>query len=203
MGVFENRSADSTDVLHEYFVPPHNLEVFVEQIRPVILEERGDLLNVTVRDVRRDDDTFLRYADSDLLALVMLFHHPRTAEGDARMQSLTRRLIDAALRCGGRYYLPYRLHATDEQFRAAYPQADRFFELKRRYDPDEVFQNTVLPPLRAVATVKELRPDRVTFLPVPERVQHRGGMIAGHAPRAPREPDVPAHATVGGTGVQR
>ena len=54
----------------------------------------------------------------------MLFHHPRTPEGDAAMQSLTRELIDAALRCGGRYYLPYRLHATDEQFHAAYPQAE-------------------------------------------------------------------------------
>ncbi len=47
------------------------------------------------------------------------------------MEALTRELIDAALACGGRYYLPYRLHATPEQFRAAYPQAERFFKLKR------------------------------------------------------------------------
>jgi FAD/FMN-containing dehydrogenase len=57
------------------------------------------------------------------------------------MEKLTRDLIDAALDSGGRYYLPYRLHATPEQFRKAYPQADRFFALKRRYDPGELFQN--------------------------------------------------------------
>jgi FAD/FMN-containing dehydrogenase len=123
-------------------VPPAQLDAFVEQIRPLIRRARADLLNVTVRDERQDDDTLLRYADRDLLALVMLFHHPRTPKGDTDMQSLTRELIDAALRCGGRYYLPYRLHATDAQFHAAYPQAERFFALKKRYDPDGAFQNT-------------------------------------------------------------
>jgi len=57
------------------------------------------------------------------------------------MEALTRELIDAALACGGRYYLPYRLHATPAQFRAAYPQAERFFQLKRQHDPHELFQN--------------------------------------------------------------
>ena len=48
---------------------------------------------------------------------------------------------DAALEAGGRYYLPYRLHARLDQFDAAYPQAVPFFRLKRKYDPDELFQN--------------------------------------------------------------
>jgi hypothetical protein len=33
------------------------------------------------------------------------------------------------------------MHATREQFETAYPQASRFFALKRRYDPDQLFQN--------------------------------------------------------------
>jgi hypothetical protein len=37
--------------------------------------------------------------------------------------------------------LPYRLHATPEQFYRCYPQAPEFFQLKRKYDPDELFQN--------------------------------------------------------------
>jgi hypothetical protein len=45
------------------------------------------------------------------------------------------------LELGGRYYLPYRLHATQRQFEQAYPQAAKFFEHKRQYDPDELFQN--------------------------------------------------------------
>jgi FAD/FMN-containing dehydrogenase len=71
----------------------------------------------------------------------MLFNQPRTLAADETMRVFTGEMIDAALECGGRYYLPYRLHATMEQFRRAYPQADAFFAMKRKYDPDGVFRN--------------------------------------------------------------
>ena len=54
---------------------------------------------------------------------------------------MTQEMIDAVIASGGRYYLPYRLHATKEQFLKAYPQATEFFQLKRKYDPSELFQN--------------------------------------------------------------
>ena len=75
------------------------------------------------------------------MAFVMLFVQERTPAGEARMQALTRDLIDAAIEHEGRYYLPYRLHATREQFHRAYPQAREFFDRKREYDPEELFQN--------------------------------------------------------------
>jgi FAD/FMN-containing dehydrogenase len=115
---------------------------FVDLLRSIVPKHQGDLLNATVRHVMQDDDTFLRYADRDMFAIVMLFNQPRTSEGDKTMEAMTRELIDAALRLGGRYYLPYRLHATPNQLHAAYPQASRFFDLKRRYDPGETFQNS-------------------------------------------------------------
>jgi len=139
--VFQNRSAESTDILHEYFVPRDGITSFVEELRRIIPAHQGDLLNVTVRYVDTDTDTFLRFADQPMFALVMLFNQRTTAAGDAQMQAMTQEMIDAVLASGGRYYLPYRLHATLEQFRRAYPQADAFFSLKRKYDPDELFQN--------------------------------------------------------------
>jgi FAD/FMN-containing dehydrogenase len=139
--VFQNRSADSTDILHEYFVPRDGLARFIQKLQRIIPEHEADLLNVTVRFVREDRDTFLRYADQDLFALVMLFNQRTSAAGDARMETQTRDLIDAALSVGGRYYLPYRLHATQKQFERAYPRAQEFFQLKRKYDPQELFQN--------------------------------------------------------------
>ena len=134
-------SQDRVDLLQEYFLSPGQFEAFVDRARTIIPECRGDLLNVTVRSVSTDRDVFLRYADRDMLSLVMSFSQNRSDEADKDMQRLTQQLIDAALACGGRYYLPYRLHATREQFFRAYPQATRFFELKRRYDPNELFQN--------------------------------------------------------------
>lgn len=139
--VFQNRSTVSTDILHEYFIPRRRVVGFVEAMRRIIPEHGANLLNVTVRDVNEDDDTFLRYADRQMIAFVMLFVQDKTDAGEAGMKALTRDLIDAAIEHEGRYYLPYRLHATPEQLHRAYPQARRFFELKRKYDPDELFQN--------------------------------------------------------------
>lgn len=139
--VFQDRSAVSTDILHEYFVPRHRVAAFVDAMRDIVAKHRPNLLNLTVRSVNEDRDTFLRYADQDLFAFVMLFVQERTAAGERDMEALTRELIDAVLEHEGRYYLPYRLHATLEQFDRAYPQAREFFRLKRKYDPEELFQN--------------------------------------------------------------
>ena len=139
--VFQNRSASSTDVLHEYFVPRDGLPRFIQAVQRIVPKHHADLLNVTVRHVEEDQDTFLRYADREFFALVMLFNQPTTAAGDAAMEAVTRELIDAADAAGGRYYLPYRLHASTAQFERAYPHGAEFFALKRKYDPQELFQN--------------------------------------------------------------
>ena len=139
--ILQDRSAETTDILHEYFIPTGRVENFLDRLRVLIPRHRADLLNVTVRSVRRDGETVLRYADRDMFSFVMLFSQPRTPEADARMEVLTRELIDAALALEGAYYLPYRLHATPAQFRKAYPEAVHFFERKRHYDPDGLFQN--------------------------------------------------------------
>ncbi len=136
-----DRSEETTDILHEYFVDREHAGEFLAAARKIIRKHSEDLLNVTVRDVKIDSDTFLNYARSDTLAFVMFFSQLRTTEGEAEMQAMTRELVDAVLQAGGRYYLPYRLHATPAQFLRAYPQADQFFNLKRQYDPQELFQN--------------------------------------------------------------
>jgi FAD/FMN-containing dehydrogenase len=114
---------------------------FLDRVRVIIPKHKGDLLNVTVRNVLEDKETYLRYADRELFAFVMLFNQARSAEADSRMEIMTRELIDAAIACGGRYYLTYRLHATNDQLVKAYPQVVSFFQRKRHYDPEELFQN--------------------------------------------------------------
>jgi hypothetical protein len=65
--VFQNRSAASTDILQEYFVPTIRLEPFLEQVRTIIPSHRADLLNVTIRFIAPDQESFLRYADQNEL----------------------------------------------------------------------------------------------------------------------------------------
>lgn len=139
--VFANREAGSTDILHEYFVPRARLWDFAQAARAAIRRDEGNLLNVTVRDVRRDERSALAYAREDVFGLVMLFVQEKSVAGEERMQRMTRGLIDAALDVGGTYYLPYRLHATAEQLRRAYPAWDELVAAQRRHDPSGVFRN--------------------------------------------------------------
>ena len=97
---------------------------------------------MTLRSVQRDNDAILAYARRDEIGLVMLFRYKVSTEADAKMRSVTEQLIDAALASDGSYYLPYRPHATIEQFREAYPKYKEFYALKQRYDPTELFQNS-------------------------------------------------------------
>lgn len=139
--LYMNRSEARTEVIHEYFVPPEQLAAFLAQLRHHIPQYEVDLLNVTLRDIQADTTTFLRFANEEVIAAVMLFSQARTSEADSVMAALTQVLIDACLELGGTYYLPYRPHATVPQFTQAYPQAPRFFALKKHYDPHLLFSN--------------------------------------------------------------
>ena len=157
---FANRDSSYVEILHEYFVPPDRLADFLTQTRSVLRKkDSADLLNVTIRKIKRDDLTMLAYAREDVFGLVMLFRYPATQEADGKMALTTQELIKAALDCHGSYYLPYRPHATLNEFRRAYPRYAEFLELKRKYDPEEVFENLFyLNYVRPAATQIEWRP---------------------------------------------
>ena len=89
----------------------------------------------------KDDDAFLAYADKEVFGFVMLYNQKKDVAAENEMRILTRRLIDIAISLDGKYYLPYRLHATREQMYAAYPQSQLFFQFKKIYDPGEIFRN--------------------------------------------------------------
>jgi FAD/FMN-containing dehydrogenase len=143
VALYGNRNPKATEILHEYFIPKDQLAEFLGKMRAIHQEGPcPDLLNITVRNVKTDRTTRLRYAREEVFGLVMLFHqHCGSATQEEQMKGYTQKLIDAALACEGSYYLPYRLHARQDQFDRAYPMAQKVFALKRRYDPQGLFQN--------------------------------------------------------------
>ncbi|MDM4722196.1 FAD-binding oxidoreductase [Micromonospora sp. WMMA1363] len=143
VAVFADQSVETCDILHEYFVPHPALATFVAAAREIIQRSDENVLNVTVRDVRRDTRSALAYAREDMFGVVMNFRQQRTTEADARMRTLTRALIDAVLDVNGSFYLPYRLHATRDQLRRAYPGWDAAMAAKSRMDPKRVFRNAL------------------------------------------------------------
>ncbi|MDF2190919.1 FAD-binding oxidoreductase [Paraflavitalea sp. CAU 1676] len=139
--VFQNTQPGYTDILHEYFIPTDSVVRFIEVLRDIIPQHKVDLLNITLRNVKQDEDTYLRYANREVFGFVMLYNQAITPDGEQAMKALTQTLIDKAMLLGGTYYLPYRLHATREQLFKAYPMAGDFFAKKKLYDSLELFQN--------------------------------------------------------------
>jgi FAD/FMN-containing dehydrogenase len=129
-----------TEILQEYFVPRHRLVEFIDGLRGALADKKADLLNASIRVVHKDN-LVLSYARDDVFAVVLYFSQSTNSEGNADMGRLTRQLIDIAESLDGSFYLPYQLHYTKQQLRAAYPELDIFLELKTKYDPSGVFSN--------------------------------------------------------------
>jgi FAD/FMN-containing dehydrogenase/SAM-dependent methyltransferase len=133
----------STYVLQEYFVPVSRFDEFVPRMAEILSRHRVNAVNVSVRHAFTDPGSLLAWARGETFAFV-LYHKQRTRENaKQRVAVWTRELIDAALACGGTYYLPYQPHATAEQFHRAYPQAKALFALKQRLDPGFRFRNVL------------------------------------------------------------
>lgn len=132
-----------TDILHEYFIAPERFPDFVTACQQVIPASYQELLNITLRYVAQDDQSWLSYAKTPRIAAVMLFSQEMTVRGEADMARMTRDLIERVIGMGGSYYLPYRLHATQTQFELSYPRAAEFAAKKRDIDPDLVLRNAL------------------------------------------------------------
>lgn len=141
VSLIENKDPNSTDLLQEYFIPESNFNAFIKDIKPILLESKIDLLNITIRGVHKDEESYLNYARENVFGFVFLFNQKKTVKQEDEMKQLTNQLVDAAIKNKGTFYLPYRLHIDKEKMRKAYPQTDSFFALKRKYDPEEVFNN--------------------------------------------------------------
>jgi FAD/FMN-containing dehydrogenase len=130
-----------SDILHEYFVAPSRFAEFVALCREVIPASFQQLLNVTLRYVDTDRDSVLAYATEPRIAAVMLFSQEKTVRGEADMARMTKELIERVLAIGGTYYLPYRPHASIDQFVRAYPRTASFAASKREFDKGLLFRN--------------------------------------------------------------
>lgn len=131
----------STYVLQEYFVPVTKLESFVVKMRKTFREHDPNILNVSIRHALPDSGSLLAWAPEEVFSLVLYYKQNTSKAADLKVKTWTKELIAAAISEGGRYYLPYQIHASSEQFHAAYPRAKELFALKKQYDPSNKFRN--------------------------------------------------------------
>jgi FAD/FMN-containing dehydrogenase len=140
MAYLKNRLRD-TDILQEYFVPYDRVPEFVDGLRDIVLRNKANLLNVTIRTVHKDTVTALPYAKEDMFCFVLYFNVGFDDKDNEILKKTTTDLIDVAAHAGGTYYLPYQLFYSREQLQRAYPEIDKFFAAKMKYDPTSLFSS--------------------------------------------------------------
>jgi FAD/FMN-containing dehydrogenase len=133
--------AVSTYALQEYFVPVAHFESFAREMAALIRTHGAQVLNVSVRHAKADPVPLLPWAKEEVFSFVVYYKQKTSAAACSAVGEWTRAMIESALRHGGRYYLPYQLHATRAQFERAYPEIEAFKRVKRAFDPHGKFSN--------------------------------------------------------------
>ncbi|WP_348629442.1 FAD-binding oxidoreductase [Mesorhizobium sp. M7A.T.Ca.US.000.02.2.1] len=147
-----NDQMEETDILHEYFIPRAAYVEFIAEAREILRDQTLPVLNASVRIVHKED-VALTYAPEPAYSLVLYINQPTDADGNAKMRALTRALIDATIKHGGRFFLPYQLHYTARELLASYPELPAFLAAKRQYDPTELFSSTFYRAIKALSGV--------------------------------------------------
>ena len=137
-------SLDRTHVLQEYFIPVKSFPQWMTQLKQFLHNRKFKkitLLNITIRYVKKDDTTFLRYSKENVIAAVFYYRSERHEEADRELRTANNGLTDITLNLNGTIYLPYRHHYSVDQLLKAYPEIVKFFAAKLVYDPAKIFTN--------------------------------------------------------------
>jgi len=131
-----------SEMITEIYVDRTRLAAFMEDAREALRAHRANVIYGTVRLIEKDDETFLAWARERFACIIFNLHVDHTPDDIARAADTFRTLIDLGIAHGGSYYLTYHRWARKDQVERCYPQLPSFLSLKRRHDPDEVFQST-------------------------------------------------------------
>lgn len=135
---------DKSFALEEYFIPVEKFDDFYPQMIDILKKHQANIINISIRHANPDSGSLLAWAQTEVFAFVIYYQQGTDEQSKKQVGIWTRELIDVALANGGTYYLPYQLHATEDQFQRAYPRAIEFFKLKERLDPENKFSNLFL-----------------------------------------------------------
>ena len=135
---------EDTYVLQEYFIPVRNFETFIPKMKSIFQKYEVNVINVSLRHALTDQESYLSWAPEEVFAFVVYYKQSTADEAKEQVKEWTQEMTDAILSEDGSWYLPYQPHASPAQFNRGYPQADKYFALKNRLDPEQRFTNKLL-----------------------------------------------------------
>jgi FAD/FMN-containing dehydrogenase len=131
----------ASEAITEIYCERDALERFMGEVRDHARRENINIIYGTVRLIEQDTESFLAWARKPYACVIFNLHIEHNTGGMIRGGDALRRLIDIGLRHGGSYYPTYHRYALRRQVDACFPQMAEFLKLKRKYDPDELYQS--------------------------------------------------------------
>ena len=136
--------AETTYALREYFVPVDHFDSFAAKMKTIFIKHQANIINVSIRHALPDPGTLLAWADKEVFAFVVYYRQGTSLAAREKVKAWSKEIIDAVIEEQGSYYLPYQIHASNKQFKQAYPRADEYFALKDKLDPNNRFRNKLM-----------------------------------------------------------
>ncbi len=127
--------------LQEYVVAGAHVGAFLSRLREIVARYRVPALHLSIRHYGHCDISCLSLSERDAFSLVLAVRSRPADSLKADYAVWSRELVDAALDCDGSFNPAYVMHATAEQFRAAFPRREELLVAKRKYDPGNRFGN--------------------------------------------------------------
>ena len=119
----------------ELLLPPRHSDAWVGRMRVALEERRCSLSLLEARRIVPEDETYLRWAHCEFVALRIAYRTRATLGACASAVQLRAQLIELAIGAGGSF-MPHTLPcATRAQAAACYPMLAGFIAEQRRLDP--------------------------------------------------------------------
>ncbi|HQY87561.1 MAG TPA: FAD-binding oxidoreductase [Tepidisphaeraceae bacterium] len=131
----KTRGGAGSEILSEIHVPRASLADFLREAKQILLEDRAELIYSLVRLIERDNETFLTWAKQDYACVIFNLHTQLDRTSIDKNAATFRKLLDAAIRKNGSYYLTYHRFARRDQLLKCYPQLPDFLQFKKQLDP--------------------------------------------------------------------
>jgi FAD/FMN-containing dehydrogenase len=128
-----------TLVIGEHYVAPERLLDFMQAAREIFRRFGSEVIYGTIRAIRRDTVSFLPWARGDYACVIFNIRTRHDEAGLQRTAHTFRALMDACIALDGSFFLTYHRHASISQVLAAHPRFREFLQLKKKYDPEEIF----------------------------------------------------------------
>jgi decaprenylphospho-beta-D-ribofuranose 2-oxidase len=129
-------------VIQSYFVSKSNFTQFVDRLRTVVLQNNPPIVTASIMNLNQDEIAELSTGrGEDKFVIVLGFVQQMNAEGEERMNRFASEMIDQTIELGGTLYLAHRMAYSKNQLDSLYPNSKVFFDMKRKYDPTELFSN--------------------------------------------------------------